>query len=143
MVLRCQEDSVFAALTVADFLQFAYAAAENTDATSRVARGRSASPKANPVATHWPTQKGQTISSPTALRRPVPRGSSCSSAGPEVPLKVVNGARSGLVTGSLASSRAHLWVATPINARSAAPIRSGRPRPPARTRPDRPRAVAP
>lgn len=63
------------------------------------------------MATHTPVQNGQLMSSPTVFWAPVPRTSSFSSAGPAVPWYRVNGAHSGLVTGSLASSLLSLWVA--------------------------------
>ena len=55
----------------------------------------------NPVASHWLMQNGQVTSSPIALRAPVPRTSSFSSADPLTPSKRANGARSGLVDGGL------------------------------------------
>ena len=68
-------------------------------------------------------------SSPAAFCGPVPRVCSSSSAGPDVPSKRVKGARSGLVTGSLATRRLSLCVATLASARSASGRRSGSDRP--------------
>ena len=65
-------------------------------------------------------QNGQVMSSPTVLRTPVPRTSSFSSACPDWPWYLVNGARSGLVTGSLVISLLSLWVATADSSRSPA-----------------------
>ena len=67
------------------------------------------------------------------LRSLPDRTSSASSAGPEVPSNVVNGARSGLVTGSLAIIRLSLWVATAVRAVSQGLIRSGSGVPDSRT----------
>ncbi len=72
------------------------------EAAKRVARGAKTRENPKPVATHTARQKGQVTSAPTARRRPRPRTFSDSSAGPERPAKRVKGARSGLVTGSLA-----------------------------------------
>lgn len=102
---------------------------------TRVAFGKKMSPAASPVATHTLVQNGQVTSSPTALRPPWPRTSSCSSAGPVVPWYEVNGARSGLVTGSLASSLLSLWVASAHSVMSAGEKPSGTSRPVTRTAP--------
>src|SRR4051795_480371 len=96
-------------------------------AARRVARGATAYPKTNAVPTHWARQNGQVSSSPTAcLTPPCSRTSSATSAWPDGPWNAVNGARIGLVTGSLASRRASRKVATVRRTASPRGIRLGR-----------------
>jgi len=99
--------------------------AANVAATSRVSRGAKTRPAPSPVATHTPRQNGQLISSPIACRSPSPRTSSLTSLAPVGSWYRVNGARSGLVTLSLASTRLILWVARPSSATSNGAMRSG------------------
>ena len=63
-------------------------------------------------------QNGHVLSSIIACVMPEARTSSRSSEGAVTPSKVVNGIRSGLVTGSLASARLILCVATAMRIRS-------------------------
>lgn len=89
--------------------------AANSEAMKRVTRGAKSSPTENAATTQRSRQKGQIRSSPIALRRPVPREVSSSSAGPPLPSSSVKGARSGLVTLSLAISRLSLCEAVPTS----------------------------
>ena len=94
-----------------------------------MARGANTYPAVKPVDTHIPRQNGQVTSSPMVFLLPLARTYSASSAGPVVPSNLVNGARRGLVTGSLASSRLSLCVASVVTAASQGLIRSGSERP--------------
>jgi hypothetical protein len=100
-------------------------------AASLVSRGASTSPPVRPVATHIARQNGQVISSPMACRTGLPwsRTTSLTSAAPPGSVYRVNGARNGLVTESLASSRLSLCVAIEISTTSEVVGRSGTGRP--------------
>jgi hypothetical protein len=88
-----------------------------------------------PVATQTSMQNGQETSSPTTFRLPSPRAFSLTSDGPAVPSYSVKGARSGLVTGSLASSLLSLCVATACRTTSRVERPSGISRPVRRVTP--------